>query len=236
MNYNKVTLFLSKMFASASINFALITTLSLAVIFIPLSTEAGVDLDLLKKEYPRCENSVFRDACFDDYIHGDDIKIRRAGYFLNNRLWNGYQWQSGLLNTKFVDGTETLLIECALIDGWWNCPTGSKHRALEGAYANASGMQGKFIIHWKDGGIFEGFYVDGVQSGLGEYLHYNGDHYKGNYEHNSRNGFGVYKWTNGNIYEGNWKNGVMHGHGKMTFANGQIEEGTYRNNKFVLQD
>ena len=82
------------------------TTLSLLVIFIPVSTEAGVDLDLLKKEYPRCENSVFRDECFDDYVFGQDDKNRQAGYFLNNRLWNGYQWQSGLLNTKFVDGAE----------------------------------------------------------------------------------------------------------------------------------
>ena len=94
------------------------------------------------------------------------------------------------------------MIECVFIDGWWTCPTGSKHRALEGGYVNASGWQGKFIIHWGDGGIFEGYYVDNVPSGLGEFLHYNGDHYKGNYEHNARNGFGVYKWVNGNIYEG----------------------------------
>ena len=76
--YSKVTLFVSKIFASSAISFALLTTISLLVIFIPVSTKAGVDLDLLKKEYPRCENSVFRDACFDDYVFGQDNKNRRA--------------------------------------------------------------------------------------------------------------------------------------------------------------
>ena len=147
-----------------------------------------IDLYELSIKYPQCQNSNYRDECFDDYSFGKDGKNRWVGYFRDNLMWEGLVWQNDVLTHETYEGVYKSVDKCPKgLDGWYHCPDGTKYKPIEGGYIDANGnLQGRFIIHFADGNVFEG-----------------------NYENDAKNGYGKMTWSNGDVYEGNWENGNM---------------------------
>ncbi len=147
-----------------------------------------IDLYELSIKYPQCQNSTYRDECFDDYSFGKDGKDRWVGYFRDNLMWEGLVWQNDVLTHETYEGVKKGVMDCHLLpDGWYHCPDGQKYKPLEGGYIDANGkLQGRFIVHFAGGNVF-----------------------KGNYENDLRNGSGKFTWSDGEVYEGNWENGNM---------------------------
>ena len=153
-----------------------------------------IDLYELSIKYPQCQNSDYRDECFDDFSYGKDGINRDAGYFRDNLMWEGLRWQNDVLTFEIYEGIVKAVGRCTKgLDGWIHCPSGNKSKPLEGGYTDANGRQGRFIIHFVSGNVFEG-----------------------NFENDFRNGYGKITWSGGDVYEGNYENGARNGYGKMT--------------------
>jgi len=167
-----------------------------------------IDLYELLTKYPQCQNSTYRDECFDDYSFGKDRKNRWVGYFRDNLLWEGLIWQNDVLTFETYEGVDKAVINCHKgLDGWIDCPDGQKYKSLEDGYIDVnSNLQGRFIVHFAGGDVFEG-----------------------NHENGARNGYGKFTWSDGVVYEGNWKNDAINGYGKMTWSDGDVYEGNWEN-------
>ena len=189
-----------------------------------------IDLYELSIKYPQCQNSTYRDECFEDYSFGADGKDRHTGYFRDNLLWEGLIWQNDVLTFETYEGVLKAVITCQKgLDGWYNCPDGQKYKPLEGGYTDANGRQGRFIFHYAGGGVFEGNFENGAKNGYGKMTWSNGDVYEGNWENGDQNGYGKHTWSDGDVYEGNWKNDYQDDYGKMTWSNGDVYEGNWEN-------
>ena len=114
-------------------------------------------------------------------------------------------------------------------------------------------MDGKGIVSWATGDVFDGSWSDGLVHGFGVYRSANGDVYTGNWKidkmdygrwildsangdvfdgylsNGLRHGFGVYKFANGDVYVGNWKKDKMDGTRIMTWATGDVFDGCWSN-------
>ena len=60
-----------------------------------------IDLYELSIKYPQCQNSTYRDECFDDFSFGKDRINRDAGYFRDNLMWEGLFWSNDVLTQRF---------------------------------------------------------------------------------------------------------------------------------------
>jgi hypothetical protein len=208
----------------------LVLLFSIFFLISPSIFAEDIDLYELSIKYPQCQNSTYRDECFDDHSFGADGKDRHTGYFRDNLLWEGLIWQNDVLTFETYEGVDKAVITCQKgLDGWYNCPDGQKFKPLEGGYSNANGRQGRFIFHFADGGVFEGNYENGAKNGYGKFTWLSGNVYEGNYENNARNGYGKFTWLSGNVYEGNWEYGIQNGYGKMTWSDGDVYEGNWEN-------
>ena len=190
-----------------------------------------IDLYELLTKYPQCQNSTYRDECFDDYSFGKDRKNRWVGYFRDNLLWEGLIWQNDVLTFETYEGVDKAVITCQKgLDGWYNCPDGQKFKPLEGGYTDVNNnLQGRVIIHFPGGNVFEGNYENNLKNGYGKMTWSNGDVYEGNWENGDQNGYGKITWSSGDVYEGNWKNDYQNGYGKITWSSGDVYEGNWEN-------
>ena len=189
-----------------------------------------IDLSELSIKYPQCQNSTYRDECFDDYSFGKDIKNRDAGYFRDNLMWEGLVWQNDVLTFETYEGVDKAVINCHKgLDGWHHCPDGQKLKPLENGYFDVNDKQGRFIFHFAGGEVFEGNLENDLKNGYGKMTWSSGDVYEGNYENGVINGYGKMTWSNGDVYEGNYENGARTGYGKMTWSSGNVFEGNYEN-------
>ena len=190
-----------------------------------------IDLYELSIKYPQCQDSTYRDECFDDYSFGKEGIDRQAGYFRDNLMWEGLRWQNDVLTHEIYEGVLKAVMICHKgLDGWHQCPDGQKFRPLEGGYFDVNDdMQGTFIVHFADGNVFEGNHENDMRNGYGKFTWSNGDVYEGNWKNDYQNGYGKQTWSNGAVYEGNWKNRVQDGYGKLTWSNGDVYEGNWEN-------
>ena len=164
--------------------------LPFSIFFLSSPSVFADDIDLyeLSIKYPQCQNSNYRDECFDDYSFGKDGINRDVGYFRDNLMWEGLIWQNDVLTHETYEGVKKGVSDCHKgLEDWYHCPNGQKFKPLEGGYIDANGnLQGRFIAHFADGGVFEG-----------------------NFENGKKNGYGKMTWSDGDVYEGNWENGNM---------------------------
>ena len=190
-----------------------------------------IDLYELSKKYQHCQNSDYRDECFDDYSYLSDEKSRAAGYFRDNLLWEGLIWQNDVLSFELHEGKLKAVMSCyAIEDDWYECSDGQKFKPLEDGYFDANDRkQGRFIFIFADGSVFKGNLVDDLKNGYAKFTWTDGTVYEGNYKDGAKNGFGKYTWSSGDVYEGNHKNDAFHGFGKMTFIDGDFYEGNWKN-------
>jgi len=189
-----------------------------------------IDLYELSIKYPQCQNSTYRDECFDDFSFGKDIKDRWAGYFRDNLMWEGLVWQNDVLTHETYEGVFKSVGSCPKgLDGWYHCPDGQKWRPLEDGYIDANGKQGRFIFHFAGGEVFEGNFENSLKNGYGKMTWPDGNVYEGNWENGTQNGYGKITWSDGDVYEGNWENGARTGYGKYTWPDGSVYEGNFKN-------
>ena len=189
-----------------------------------------IDLYELSIQYPQCQNSDYRDECFDDYSFGTDGKHRDAGYFRDNLMWEGLSWQNDVLIAETYKGLEKAVSDCPKgLDDWYHCPSGNKFKPLEDGYFDDKGKQGRFIFHFAGGEFFEGNYENNLRNGYGKMTWPSGGVYEGNWKNDHLHGYGKMTWSSGNVYEGNWKNDYKHGFGKYTWSDGDVYEGNYEN-------
>jgi len=190
-----------------------------------------IDLYVLSTKYPQCQNSTYRDECFDDFLFAKDRKNRYAGYFRDNLMWEGLVWQNDVLAFEVYEGVYKALGNCPKgLDDWYHCSDGQKFKPLEGGYVDLNGnLQGRFIVHYASGNIFEGNYENDLRSGYGKLTWSDGDIYEGNWKNGAKNGYGKMTWSGGDVYEGNWKNDYQNGYGKLTWSDGDIYEGNWKN-------
>jgi len=195
---------------------------------------ADISIDELAIKYPQCQDSDYRQECFEDFLsnNGHD---RNAGYFKENLMWEGLIWEDGKLLFEYSEGVRTSVYSCRKARTWYHCPNGDKQKPLDGGNlvfnknSKAHEREGKWAMHYVHGDVFEGNYKNGLIDGFGKYTWVSGSVYEGNYKNDAQNGFGKYTWVSGNVYEGNYKNNAQNGYGKMTWSNGDIYEGNYKN-------
>ena len=190
-----------------------------------------IDLYELSIQYPQCQNSDYRDECFDDYSFGTDGINREVGYFRDNLMWEGLNWQNDVLTHETYEGVKNSVSDCPKgLDDWYHCPSGQKYKPLEDGYIDLNGkLQGRFIIHYASSNVFEGNFENTLKNGYGKMTWSSGSVYEGNWKNDSRNGFGIMTWSDGDVYEGNWKNDYHNGFGKMTWPDGEVYEGNWKN-------
>lgn len=86
---------------------------------------------------------------------------------------------------------------------------------------------GKGIQIWKDGSIYEGFWLKDKAYGKGRLIHANGDVYEGEWLEHKSHGRGIYYHKDGAKYEGEWKEDQQHGQGIEIWPDGAKYEGQY---------
>mgnify|MGYP001223276450 CR=1 FL=1 len=207
--------------------------LSFSIFFLSSPSVFADDIDLyeLSTKYPQCQNSTYRDECFDDYSYGAEGKERKVGYFRDNLMWEGLIWQNDVLSFETYEGVLKAVMNCNKgLDGWHQCSDGQKFKPLEDGYIDVNGIkQGRFTFHFPEGSAFEGNFVNDLKNGYGKMTWSDGGGYEGNWENGNFSGFGKMTWSAGDVYEGNWKNDNQHGYGKYTWSDGDVYEGNWEN-------
>lgn len=94
-------------------------------------------------------------------------------------------------------------------------------------------LNGKGVIFWASGDVYEGNLTDGLFQGYGEFTWFSGVKYKGNWVRDMKEGYGELIWSNGQSYTGNWKANKMHGTGKLTLPDGQSSKVEYEDGVWV---
>ena len=101
---------------------------------------ADIDLHELSIKYPQCQNSDYRDECFDDYSYGKDRKDRWVGYFRDNLLWEGLIWENGYLTLETYEGAQQIKCPSPVYSGCYEnerkeillfCKTATKDECIE---------------------------------------------------------------------------------------------------------
>ncbi|KAL5247093.1 hypothetical protein ACHWQZ_G019081 [Mnemiopsis leidyi] len=112
--------------------------------------------------------------------------------------------------------------------------------------------QGRGIMTYPDGDLYDGFFNAGVKEGQGTQKWLDGSFYQGPFKGGKRHGKGVHQWPSGEVYDGEfvedkrsgpgsytWPSGdkfvgeflddAKHGRGEFVFSNGNIFKGEYKN-------
>jgi hypothetical protein len=70
-------------------------------------------------------------------------------------------------------------------------------------------------MHYTDGRVYTGEWMNGAWHGKGTALFSNHDTYTGDYQRDQRHGVGVYQWNDGRVYQGGFVNDQRHGLGEL---------------------
>ena len=209
---------------------SLFTFLFFLILSYPLLAE--VDIEFLKKKFPKCENSNYRHECFDEILYSN---VKEIGYFRNNILWDGQYFQNDILTFEYINGEQILRSFCEeKDDGWAVCPSGNRSKAFDGGYHNIEGKKhGKFIIEFSSGDKYVGEFKNNRKHGQGTYTYSNGSKYVGEYKEGVRSGQGTYTFSDGSKDVGEWQNGALNGYAIQYNADGTIQrEGIFKDDVF----
>jgi len=114
--------------------------------------------------------------------------------------------------------------------------------------------QGRGIMTYPDGDLYDGFFRAGVKEGQGTQKWLDGSFYQGPFKEGKRHGKGVHQWPTGEVYEGEfvddkrsgtgsytWPTGdkfqgqflddAKSGRGEFSFSNGNVFKGEYKNDE-----
>lgn len=89
---------------------------------------------------------------------------------------------------------------------------------------------------FKDGSLYEGYFVKGKPEGKGTMKYVGGASYIGEWHNGLRHGQGTWYYPNGDSYIGEWKEARMHGKGKLIKKDGTEIEGVWKDDKMVYGD
>ena len=86
--------------------------------------------------------------------------------------------------------------------------------------------EGRGIIRWDNGDIYNGDWKNDKKEGKGIYCYNNGQRYEGDWIEDKKEGRGIYYWNNsefqGDRYEGEWKNDNYEGKGIYYYNDGSV--------------
>ena len=88
--------------------------------------------------------------------------------------------------------------------------------------------EGRGMLVWLDGTLYEGYFKNDKASMYGRLLHKDGELYQGEWLDDKAHGFGFYYRFDGSMYRGFWKNDQQSGKGVEHWPNGDKFEGIYR--------
>jgi hypothetical protein len=105
-----------------------------------------------------------------------------------------------------------------------------EQRQAEGEM-KAGKLNGKSILKFPDGAVYEGDWKNGSRDGNGVFKFPDGRVYEGDWKNDTLDGKGIYKWPDGRVYEGDWKNNTLDGKGIYKFHDGAVYEGDFKNGR-----
>jgi hypothetical protein len=82
-------------------------------------------------------------------------------------------------------------------------------------------------MKWKNGAIYEGFWIDDQIEGTGKYEWPEGMKYNGEFKSNRIDGRGVGTWPDGETYAGEWRNDKRDGLGRVSLPSGRVFVGSF---------
>ena len=81
---------------------------------------------------------------------------------------------------------------------------------------------------WKDGSMYEGYWVDNKANGpKGRLIYADGDVYSGTWKDDKAHGSGTYYYLDGAVYSGGFKEDKQHGNGLMKWPGRSSYRGEY---------
>ena len=107
-------------------------------------------------------------------------------------------------------------------------PLPSDGNVYEGERNAAGEAEGRGVMQYAGGDVYDGEWKAGVPEGRGVYRYANGDVYDGEWKADKKEGRGVYRYANGDIYDGEFKAGNREGRGVERFANGDVVSGFFK--------
>ena len=84
---------------------------------------------------------------------------------------------------------------------------------------------------YKNGNMYEGYFINGKRQGYGIYKFFDGERYEGEWYQDQQYGNGTYYFANNNRYEGSWLHDYQQGHGVMYYFNGDKYDGDWEIDK-----
>ena len=97
-----------------------------------------------------------------------------------------------------------------------------------GEYNAAGEFEGRGVMRYANGDVYEGEYKAGEKEGRGVFRRADGRVYEGEYKAGKKEGRGVFRNANGDVYEGEWKAGEKEGRGVYRFADGDVYDGEWK--------
>ena len=82
--------------------------------------------------------------------------------------------------------------------------------------------QGRGVIVFNYGRVYEGYWLYDKQSGVGRGIWPDGSHYVGQFQNGAWHGKGTYVWADGKKYEGEFFKGNSHGQGTYSYTDGSV--------------
>jgi hypothetical protein len=177
-------------------------------------------------EYDTKGNWIKCKSYRDDWLSGEieEYKFRKVTYKsgaigdtnLNMNFVNKYpRTLSG--TTDSVSTSETSSVKSASNPGCeGNCEDGY------GTY------------YYSDGGVYFGFFKNGLRHGPGNYTFTDGSFYAGNWENNSKEGYAMYSWEDGSVYFGYYKNNLLNGQGVYMNEDKEFKGGIFKDGNFDI--
>eukprot|EP00929_Paragymnodinium_shiwhaense_P114797 TRINITY_DN83309_c0_g1_i1.p1 TRINITY_DN83309_c0_g1~~TRINITY_DN83309_c0_g1_i1.p1 ORF type:complete len:312 (-),score=53.26 TRINITY_DN83309_c0_g1_i1:60-995(-) len=138
------------------------------------------------------------------------------------------------LNPSIVDTLPVLPGRSRAADGCCNATSASPGNGADADYIGqwrGRLYHGKGKLVQKDGGIYEGDFVDGKAHGVGKYVAANGNVYEGEWVEDMAHGTGRFASFDGNTYEGEWCKDETTGQGQIWWSDGSSYSGQFLQGK-----
>jgi hypothetical protein len=109
------------------------------------------------------------------------------------------------------------------------CFFGTQNLTAQCLKGNCS--QGKGTYLFKDGSTYGGSFLNNLPHGYGRQQYKNGNVYEGYWVQGKKSGQGVFTFASGNVFNGQFEKDVIKGSGRMFYKNGVVYNGQWAFNK-----